>query len=29
MSDYTASRPGEAYGGSADAFELFLKTFSG
>lgn len=29
MSNYTASRMGEAYGGSSDAFELFLKTFSG
>jgi hypothetical protein len=29
MSNYTASRSGEAYGGSSDAFELFLKTFSG
>ena len=29
MSNYTASRMGEAFGGSSDAFELFLKTFSG
>jgi len=26
---YTVSRLGEAYGGSSDAYELFLKTFSG
>lgn len=29
MSNMTASRSGEAFGGSADAYELFLKTFSG
>ncbi len=29
MSNMTASRLGEAYGGSSDAFELFLKQFSG
>lgn len=29
MSNMTSSRLGEAYGGSSDAFELFLKKFSG